>query len=315
MRLWLWILLVFGCGGSNGNLPGQDESREVLQQSQTHPASKGAQGSAGETAAVEARRRDNSGGVQREAEPEDEPEPELELELDVANIAELEPARSQSSVTSVIPLPPVKPCQKSPSTADEIISRMKCEYRSIPSYQDIGELQYFIDGNRDTILFETHFVRPDKFHFEFTSHHPYPPLHHLTTTHTIWARAGQVYTTSGKRYSIAMAVAGFTGISKMAAPVVPALLMRLMPQNPWISSNSPARKLGDDYLDGTACYRVAIETRIGAMELWIGRLDFLLRKVKMNSKKMAAMGMTGWEMNLGNIDSSSPILDSVFVEP
>ncbi|MBL4634017.1 MAG: hypothetical protein JKY56_09095 [Kofleriaceae bacterium] len=298
MRIWLGVLLVLGCGSSSSNLSMQKQSgkENPSQQNHVRPASKGAQARAGKpVAAAESQPEHNS--------ESGEPEPESELELVIPDI---EPAVAQAESASVRALlPPVKPCQKSPSTADEIVSRMECEYRSIGRYQDTGEVRSDRGGIQMTILFETHFVRPDMFRFEFTSHHPYPPLHHLTTTHTMWARGGQVHTTSGRKLSIEMAVAGFTGISRGAAHLVPALLMRFRDEPQWISSNSPARKRRDDYWAGTTCYRVAIVTRLGPMELWIGNSDFLLRKLT----------MANWEVILDNVDTSSAIPESVFIKP
>ncbi len=302
MRAWIGVIFALSCGGSNGTLPTQEQfgNEKPLQQTQIRPVSKGAQGSAERTvASVDSSPESTSGIVTLESEPE----PESELEL---VIPDLEPAVAQPQSTAVrSPLPPVKACQKAPSTADEIVSRMECEYRSIGRYQDTGEVRSVLNGVSNMALFETHFVRPDMFHFEVTSTHRYSPTHQTKVAHSIWVSAGQVHTTTGWERSIEMAMVGFTGVAPLTSHMVPALLMQLGHQRHWMASISPARKRRDDYWAGTTCYRVAVVTRLGPAELWIGSTDFLLRKLT----------MTGWEIIVDNVDTSSAIPGSVFVKP
>lgn len=301
MRIWFGMLLLLGCGSSSANLPKPDLSgKNHSQQSRASIPNKETLGSDEKPVTF------SETHSLKESE-NDQPEPESDQPEIASGL--LTPTSDQPEDARGLPTwQSMKPCHTSPSTADELISRMNCEYRSIGQYQDKGTVVIDLKGNKQTIVFETHFVRPNRFHFEFTTHHPYPPLHHVKTVHTIWAKDKRVRTTFGGRYhlnNIQSAIAGFTGISYGAAYLTPTLLMPIHSQpNPWTSSDTPASKRGIERIDGIPCHRVTLVTKFGPTELWIGRTDFLLRKLTSSDTEITL-----------SVDTSSTIPVSVFSKP
>lgn len=301
MRIWFGMLLFLGCGGSSANLPKPDLSgKNPSQQSRASIPNEETQVS-DEKPVTSSEAHSQKESESEQPEPEDD-QPEIASGL-------LEPTSDQPEDARGLPTwQSMKPCQNSPSTADEIINRMNCEYRSIGQYQDKGNVVVDIKGHKFTIVFETHFVRPSRFHFAFTSRHPYPPLNHVKTTHSIWAKDKRVRTDSNRRYhrnNIQSAIAGFTGTSRGVASLIPALLMPIHSRpNPWTSSDTPARKHGIERIDGIPCHRVTLVTKLGPTDLWIGRTDFLLRKLTSSDTEITL-----------SVDTSSTIPVSVFSKP
>jgi outer membrane lipoprotein-sorting protein len=118
--------------------------------------------------------------------------------------------------------------------ADEIVSRVVERYSTLRSYQDTGVvLSHWPEKpGPDVIHFSTYFVRPDGFRFDWTSHHPYPPLRHIKEPYVIWSnKAGAFfyrYRGSPARLermeSLERAVAMATGISVGSVYTVGGLL-------------------------------------------------------------------------------------------
>jgi hypothetical protein len=74
-------------------------------------------------------------------------------------------------------------------TADSIMRKMVKAYGDASSYQDEGVTLSHDPAKPgpDQILFATLFKRPNFFRFDWTSHHPHPPLRHLKTYAVTWA--------------------------------------------------------------------------------------------------------------------------------
>src|SRR5581483_3621770 len=119
-------------------------------------------------------------------------------------------------------------------TAEDILTTAEAAYARCRTYADTGCVRTVFlepDGRTDfvsTTPFETAFVRPDRFRFEFSTHHP------KTTEFSryIIAASGpevqawwDIRPGVERPESLAMALAGATGVSGSAAHTVPSLLM------------------------------------------------------------------------------------------
>jgi hypothetical protein len=140
----------------------------------------------------------------------------------------------------------------------------------------------------DRITFETFFVRPDRRRFDWTSHHPHPPLRHRLTRSVIWSDGTDAYLyidyPNGPdphvpdRYyrlkSWGLAVAGATAVSGGSATTVFSML----------ASGTPVRMeaaavVGSETFEGVDCYRLRGLLNQLPAEVWIGKEDWLLRKL------------------------------------
>jgi hypothetical protein len=147
-------------------------------------------------------------------------------------------------------------------TALDVLRAMSSRYAAMRSYQDRGIVLTKSPDHADTneTIFATAFRRPDRFRFEWTTHHPYPPLRHLRTRHVIWNDCQGTFYFNDLRpavepqASLRLAIAGATGVSRGSAHTVPALLIPevggfTLPQLQRLT-------LAHDQCEGTRCYRI-----------------------------------------------------------
>src|SRR5258708_2518928 len=119
-------------------------------------------------------------------------------------------------------------------TAEEIVAATEAVYASCRTYADTGCVRTVFlrrDGRTDFVSstpFETAFIRPDRFRFEFSTHHP----HQTEFSRYIIVAQGSVVQTwwdirpgIEQVESLSRALAGATGVSSSSAHTIPALLM------------------------------------------------------------------------------------------
>src|SRR5947209_15674711 len=117
-------------------------------------------------------------------------------------------------------------------TPDEILGAMAEVYATCPTYRDSGQVvTHFFDPGSDRPKrtsvrpFETAFVRPDRFRFEYRNRYKDDGPWYR---HIVWAKGGDVRmwwdVRTGVEYpdSLGMAIAAATGVSGGSAHVVPA---------------------------------------------------------------------------------------------
>lgn len=150
-------------------------------------------------------------------------------------------------------------------TAKQILTAVEQAYARHQTYRDTGSVrtEFLYPGGDNfisTVQFKTAFVRPDRFRFEFSSHHPKSTdLHH----YIIAARGADVQTWWDIRpgveqaESLTMAIAGATGVSKGAALTVPALLTTGWTTLGGLVEGAVLTRLPDDEHDGAVFHRVA----------------------------------------------------------
>lgn len=180
-------------------------------------------------------------------------------------------------------------------SAESVLSRMVESYALLQSYRDSGTVRFQIIGLENEITFETAFVRPNSFRFGWVSHHPFPPLKYLKWRSVIWSTSTDSYTWNDgylglaaetrKDTSLAMSVAGATGVSGGAANTIATLLM------PDIWGTSPfgtslrtlafPKLTGIESVESVDCYHiVGTASRGEQYDLWLGTKDYLLRKMQ-----------------------------------
>jgi hypothetical protein len=199
-------------------------------------------------------------------------------------------------------------------TADEILARMGEAYANCRTYCDSGcvETRFLTAaGETDWVCrkpFATAFVRPDRFRFEFKSHHPRRTEWHR---YIVCARGEEVSTwwdiRPGVRRpeSLSLALAGATGVSGGSAHIVPSLLMPDRVGGVRMTGLRELTRLGNARLGQIECYRVRgrfvidpeeaercrreIQERFGRtlpavdrspVTLWVEKETFLLRRIE-----------------------------------
>ena len=163
---------------------------------------------------------------------------------------------------------------------------MLAKYSLLKSYQDRGVVltKWPDKSEPDEISFATFFRRPDRFRFDWTSHHPFPPLRHLKTQHVIWYDGtGAFHYMDGEdggvepQESLFMAVAGATGISKCSALTVFNMLMPEMGARSFAELRSLDLQQG--VFEGSDCHCIRGQDSQGEeQKLCIGN-DYTLRCV------------------------------------
>lgn len=184
-------------------------------------------------------------------------------------------------------------------TVDSIMRKMVKAYADASSYQDEGVTLSHDPAKPgpDQILFATLFKRPTLFRFDWTSHHPHPPLRHLKTYAVTWADGTGIYTyrqpptpasgttspalatTLRDEPSMRSAIAGATGVSRSSAHHVLRLLSADVSGFAISQLQSPALA-GTDEIEGVTCYHLTgTHPRGGTIRFWVGKSDFLIRRI------------------------------------
>jgi hypothetical protein len=176
--------------------------------------------------------------------------------------------------------------------ASSLLARAKQRYFDLKTYQDRGSVRFEILGVEEKVDFATAYVRPNSFRFDWSKGHPFPPLRHFVTRSAIWSDGEAAYTwkkpphkapVERKESSLAMAVAGATGVSSRSAHVIATLLIADLwgaePFGDSILNLKGARLIGKESVDGVECYRVkGMDWRDEPIELWLGKEDLILRR-------------------------------------
>lgn len=185
-------------------------------------------------------------------------------------------------------LPIIVQAQTKPD-ATNIINNMFKVYSRLDSYQDEGILITTNDeptgGTIEKMPFNTFFKRPNLFRFEWTEF----LITKLGRKHVIWFNGNEAFTywepdRYEKEESLQLAVAGATGVSYGTVNTVSDLL------SPDEFGSSTLKRLmkvslsGEETFEGVRCYRINALENGEPVELWVGKNDFLLRKLRRETK-------------------------------
>jgi outer membrane lipoprotein-sorting protein len=200
-------------------------------------------------------------------------------------------------------------------TATEILKGMAQRYSQLKSYEDRGcvTTRYPDRETPTELTFATFFQRPDKFRFEWTTHHPYEPLRHIKTHRRIWCDGTNTFLFNSRTNSIdkqenlEMAIARATGVSQGAAHTIPALLMPAV--GGFVVSQLEHLSLSFDEFENVECYKIEGKHPMDGerQELWIEKNDLLLLKLRYPDSS----GVDSFEARK-NIQINRVIEDTVF---
>lgn len=160
--------------------------------------------------------------------------------------------------------------------ADKLLNKVLELYQSCSSYSDVGEASSPVMGS---LRFKTYFCRPSKFRFEWSRAEPGDSnmdvvISENDTMATYFDRE------STEHMSLALAIAGATGVSLGAAPSVAHLLMpNLFKKGQFQSfmSQRPYNFLeeADSYLKLRADWRSNCWTT-----LWLDKVSFAIHRIE-----------------------------------
>lgn len=185
-------------------------------------------------------------------------------------------------------LPIVAQAQRKPD-ATRILNNMFRVYSGFASYQDEGILITTNDeptgGTIEKMPFKTFFKRPNLFRFEWTDY----GITKLGRTKLIWFNGKEAFTywepdSYEKEKSLSLAVAGATGVSSRVVNTVSDLLMPDELGGSSLKRIVKVSLLGEEVFEGVRCYRIKATEGEDPLELWVGKTDFLVRKLKRETK-------------------------------
>lgn len=197
----------------------------------------------------------------------------------------------------------------------EILRKMAQKYADCSSYQDTGvvETVYHKEGGErvDKMPFKLYFKRPDLFRFEWTDYFPWKD----GRARIVWSSGKETFTywepdRYEKEDSLGLGVAGATGVSRGAAHTIPRLLTGAVGGFA-LTNLTDLSLVGEERFEDVLCYHVNGKHPSGKIfELWIGKEDFLVRKVKTKSNFPTFYAIQ--EEIHRNIQINQPVANDVF---
>jgi outer membrane lipoprotein-sorting protein len=174
--------------------------------------------------------------------------------------------------------------------AQTILKKTKMTYAKCTTYSDTGLVSTtFLEPESSRVSdkpFSTAFVREGGFRFEYSGKHPFPLAQ--ANRYIIWTDGTTVRTWWDIRpgiedkESLAMALAGATGVSGGSANTVPSLLMPAHASGALITDLMKPRLLESDTQEGSDCFRIEGEQPFGdndTIVLWIDQKNYLIRRI------------------------------------
>ncbi|WP_271009153.1 hypothetical protein [Paucibacter sp. B51] len=180
------------------------------------------------------------------------------------------------------------------ASARQFLQTVLQRYAGLSEYADRGQVQSWRGREPYAIEFRTARNAAGDFRFDFDCPHPYPPLRHHISHHSLGWVADEAYLTLGyptaeqplsRRFDDrGYAVAAATGISRGAAHTIAGLLF---PETGGLSllSLQRLRFRGLKQVDGVACYRITGHWDRSRVTLLIGMQDLLLRECKEHRRR------------------------------
>lgn len=210
---------------------------------------------------------------------------------------------------------PVVRSQQKP-TARLLLNRMEEKYSHLNSYQDEGVVVTTYDeetgGRIEKLPFKTSFKRPNLFRFEWTDYF----LSKLGKKRVVWSNGKSSFTywepdRYEKEEDLGLGIAGATGVSGASAHTVPRLLIADEVGGFSVTELEKTSLVGEEVFEGVRCYHIKGAHPNGEIyELWIGKSDLLLRKVRQITKDS---NNTRTEEEIRrNIHVNEPIANALF---
>jgi hypothetical protein len=165
-----------------------------------------------------------------------------------------------------------------------VVARCALTYARVASYRDRGEHRGSI-GPHPQQPFVTAFDRASgNMRFEFKSRHPIQGSPWMR--YVVWRRSGvvkrwwSIQPQTQTQVSLAMGLAGATGVSGGAAHTVPRLLIPDEVQGWSITDLAAPALIEDAEIDGRRCLRLQGGRFIGAGTYWIDAETFCIRRIE-----------------------------------
>lgn len=175
-------------------------------------------------------------------------------------------------------------------TVHSFLHEVEARYRSLQHYADHGQVRSLRSRHASECDFVTEYRQDGAFRFRFWSGHPFPPLRHLVShweigtddagvPYFISEYAGQAPRRESEE-SLALAIAGATGISRSSAHTIGTLLFQDiggMPLKDWKRLRFRRMRL----VDGVLCITISgRHPGAGRMLACFGAHDLLLRRLQ-----------------------------------
>lgn len=168
---------------------------------------------------------------------------------------------------------------------DDLMRGMRAAYAAAKSYADTGEVEIVVSlsgkEQRTTKPFSIKFQEPSLIRIEWTD-----TFGGVPTPYILWSGANGTYKYAsrmnqlGKKYdSLEQAIASQSGSSGGSTTYIPDLLLKVL-KTPTLSDLADLKYLGEEKVDGVVCHMISGNRKANEMQIWIGKADFLIRKIR-----------------------------------
>jgi hypothetical protein len=176
--------------------------------------------------------------------------------------------------------------RKEDATAARVLARTTRIYAECKTYRDSGVVRLEFSGEGTVAFkadkpFRTAFARPDRFRFEYKE----TRQGGQDSRYIVWRGGDEVQSWWDilpgikKPPSLALALAGATGVSSGSAHTIPALLLPEEISGLRLTDLTGLRRLKDEKLGNVDCFRIEGEAVGQPMSLWIDRASHLVRRI------------------------------------
>lgn len=191
-------------------------------------------------------------------------------------------------------------------SAETLIKNMRAAYKSMKSYADSGSAAVVPSPNKESsVEFNTYFTRPDRVRFEWRDWHPFYGKTQPANENVIWSDDRNTQTYFGARddaeqeqeqrenpETITTALAGASAVSAGSALVILKLLFPecIKMNNVWYEMQG-ARLIDEEDFGGHLCVHIqGTSKRAKDTEVWLGKDDFIVRRVRQHTEITAEEG-------------------------
>jgi hypothetical protein len=181
-------------------------------------------------------------------------------------------------------LPCVAKNKPTPLSADSVINLSIKAYGHLKTYSDSGKLiQTFLTANphKTAIVFKTAYVNTGDINFEYYVSGNSSSLYTINRTNnavkTWWGILNRTEAPANMQRALGAAL----GVSGGTSMIVPGLLLTADFKNSNLYSNISKRAVAAiEQVNGKDCYKITGTNMRGPITVWIGKKDFLIRKIE-----------------------------------
>jgi hypothetical protein len=179
-----------------------------------------------------------------------------------------------------------------------LVSRAADAYGKCRSYADKGQLLESDARDGRPLSFQTHFLRPRNFRFDWWSHPPYYREPEDLMRNTVWSNSTQTVSCISFRdepdfgHDLRQAIAGAAGVSGLTIFMISRLLMPdLYPPCKSILDLEDVSLLADEVVGEKECYHLlGSQSAADDLEVWIDKEDLSICRVR--EKRVTCFGQS-----------------------